>query len=598
MRPIRKILYEQIARNYGGLLIVIFLMLLVVGFDVISPWPFKILIDNVLGASPITPDNAFNIFLLNTFPSREILGFFAVFVYFASTFFLAIVEYWRAIMSKYIIRTLTSDFSKNAFKNLESLAIGFFNKKQIGDYIYRLSYDVSALGELLEEGLLPLVTSGLYIVITTIIMFLISVHLTLLSLIVLPFLAYGLYSFNAYIGYATKRSEFFNSAAFSFIQEALTHLKIIQAFSQEKRESKVFDEKIDTSLESDLALSRLDLLLSLLVGIIIAISYSVIIIYGINSVISGALTTGLLIVFIFYLDNLTNPILSVIYAVTTIKQSYIKVVRMEDFFSEKAHLKLSGKTTAITDTLIKFDHVSLHFDGGKNVLNDLCFDIEPQKRTVIFGANGSGKTTVVNLIMRFVDKPNKGNIFLGGINIQDYDIKSLRDSIAFIPQEISLLSDSIRNNIAFGNPHCSFKDVREAARLAVADEFIEKLKGGYDFKVGEAGTFLSGGQRQRLMLARAFLKKDAKILVFDETLSALDVKTRREVLHNIHHFAHGKTAILISNVFSVVSKADNAIVLDKGKVIYSGPAHRLAKESSLYKMIIGSDINAELDSND
>ena len=595
MRLINKILYKQITTNIGGLLFVIFLMLLMVGFDLISPWPFKILIDNVFGANPVIPDNIFNTVLIHIFSTRELLGFFAVFVYFSSTFLFTIVEYLRAITSKRLIKKLTTNFSQSAFKNIQSLAIGFFNKQQIGDYIYRLSYDVSALGELLDEGMMHLITSGLYIIITAVIMFFIDAKLTLLAFAVLPFLAYGLYSFNAYIGYATRRSEFFSSAIFSFIDEALEHLKIIQAFSQEKRESKAFDEKLDTSLESDFALSRLDFLLTLLVGIVIAISYSVIIIYGIRLVLLGSLTTGLLIVFIFYLDNLTNPILSIIYAVTTIKQSYIKFSRVEDFFSEKAHIKLSGKVTKMTDTSIKFDHVGVKFGKGKYVLEDVSFEIEPKKRTVIFGANGAGKTTVINLLMRFIDIPNKGNIFLGGVNIKDYDIKTLRDSITFVPQEISLFSDTIYNNIAFGNPKSTRAHIREAARLAMADEFIKKLQGGYNFKVGEAGTFLSGGQRQRLMLARAFVKKDSPIIIFDETLSALDVKTRKKILDNIHHFSYGKTAIFISNIFSIVAKADNAIILDKGKVIYSGPAHRLAKEAALYKMVIGSSSQDTID---
>lgn len=587
MKTIHKILYKNIVSNIRALFLVILLMLLIVGFDVIAPWPFKILIDNVLAANPIVSDK-FN--FLNLFNSRELLGFFVVFVYFVSTFLLTIVEYLRSIVSKKIIKKITADFSKSAFKSLQSLAIGFYKKQQIGDYIYRLSYDVYALGELIEDGLLPLITSCLYLAVTASIMFFIDVRLTLFSLAALPFLAIGLYSFNTYVAQGTKRSEFFNSAAFSFIEEALTHLKIIQAFSQEHRESHRFDKKIDVSLQSEVVVSRLDFLISLLVGVIIAVSYSVIIIYGIRLVFSGTITTGLLIVFIFYLDNLTNPILSIIDAATVLKQSYIKIVRMEDFFTPKTHLNYhKGKVNIITDTGIVFDHVSLWDSHKIKMLHNLTFEIEPNKRTVIFGVNGSGKTSVVNLIMRFVDAPSAGKIYVGGIDLNDYDIEALRSAIAFIPQEITLFDDTIRNNIGFGNPKSSFSDIKRAARLAAADEFIKKLPKGYHFKVGEGGNFLSGGQRQRIMLARALLKKDAKILLFDETLSALDVKTRKAVIEHLYQFSRLKTMIIVSNIFEVVRTADNVIVLDKGRVVFSGPSSRLPREVALYKLIVESE---------
>lgn len=585
MKIISKILKQELRASSGSLLVVILLMLVIVGLEAIAPWPFKILLDNVLAPTPIGSDLGIGT-LGYIFQSRDLLGFFAILVYFLSTFSLTVVEYVRGIVGKKVVKNLTSGFSKNAFKNLQSLAIGFYNKQQIGDYIYRLSYDVSALGELVEDGLLPLVTSGLYLLVTATIMFLISFKLTLLALAALPFLAIGLYSFNTYIAPATKRSEFLNSAAFSFIEEALTHLKIIQAFSRERKESKAFNEKIESSLRSDVTLYRLDFLLTLLVGIIIAVSYSIIILYGIRSVFSGTLTTGLLIVFIFYLDNLTNPILSIIDAAAITKQSYLKIVRMEDFFSPRTHLKNRGEVTTIDDMRIRFDHVTLRIGRGKKILNNVSFEIEPRKRTVVFGVNGSGKTSIVNLLMRFVDKPTSGKIFLGGIPLNNYDLKSLRASVAFVPQEITLFNDTIKNNIAFGSEHATLRDVERAAHLAAADGFINNLPGKYSFNVGEGGNYLSGGQRQRLMLARALMKKDAKILLFDETLSALDVKTRKEVIDNIYFFSRGKTTIVVSNIFAVVKAADNVIVLDKGRVLYSGPASHLPREISLYKMII------------
>lgn len=383
------------------------------------------------------------------------------------------------------------------------MAIGFYRKQEIGDYVYRMSYDVSALGDFIEDGILPLITSSLYLLVTLGVMFFISPMLTFLSLAALPVLTISLYYFNIYTTYATKRSETTNSSSFAFIEEALTHLRIIQAFSQQKKQSESFNKRTETTLNSDLVSYRLDFLLILLVGVIIAVSYSFVILYGIQEVFTGTLTTGLVVVFIFYLDNLTNPVINIIDAVTASRQAYLKMNRMNDFFSEKKHFEQGGKLTKIGDTTIRFENVTVLGEEGRPIVKDLSFEIEPKKMTVIFGLNGSGKTSVVNLILRFIEHPSSGRIYLGGIPLEEYDIEALRKEIAFVPQEISLFDDTIRNNIAFGSEHSSLDDIRQAAREADADGFIKNLPQGYNFRVGEAGNFLSGGQRQRIMLARA-----------------------------------------------------------------------------------------------
>lgn len=593
MKQVNKILYREVLGNLHQLFSVLVLMLLIVGFDILSPWPFKILIDNVLSAEPVAPSGIFA-FLHTLFPTPDLLGFFAVFLYFLSTFLLTIVEYVHSAYTKQVNKKLIGNFSKAAFKNLQTLAIGFYSKQKIGDYVYRLGYDVAALGEFIEEGILPLITSSLYLIVTIGIMFFIDARLTLLALSVLPFLAFGLYAFNSRMIGATKHSESINSLTYSFIEETLNHLKVIQAFSQETKKSESFDRRIDTSLLSDTVVYRFDFLISLVVGTVIAISYSLVMLYGIQAVFSGAISTGLLIVFILYLDNLTNPLLALIFAWSAARQAYTKISRMEDFFRPASHLDYhKGKVTELAGTDIRFENVTLLGVGGKKILSNISFTIEAGKSTAIFGASGSGKTSLINLLMRFTEKPTRGKVLLGGKPLEEYDVDTLRGSIAYVPQEINLFDDTIRHNIIFGNQHHSDAAMRRAAHRAAASEFIRKLANGYNFRVGEGGGLLSGGQRQRIMLARAFMKEEAKILIFDETFSALDVKTRHEVLQTVRDFAVGRTTILISNIFDVITAAENIIVLSRGKVLYSGSAHRLPKEISLYKMIAESEPDIE-----
>lgn len=590
MRNVHKLLYKKSWDNWKVLALVSVLMLLAVGLEALSPWPFKILIDNVFGGDELNPALEF---LHQYFPTPELLGLFAIFVYFASTLIFSIVEYMHSVLTKIMVRDVNAAVSLTAFQNFESMAIGSYSKLKIGDYIYRLGYDVSAFGELLETGILPIFTSLLYLATTAVIMFLINVQLALLAFLALPFLAYGLYFFNKKIDRATKRAERLSSATFSFIEESLKHLKIIQAFIQEERSSEAFARRNQSMLGSELRMFRLDFLLSLLVGILLAISYSLVMLYGIHAVFSGTLTAGLFVVFVLYLDNLTSPVLSIIYAATAAREALTKINRLDVFLNPHARIEDSGTVSEVKTGDIHFLNVTLESPEGKRILSNLTFTIPAGKCTVVFGGSGSGKTSVANLLLRFVEKPTHGHIVIDDIPLEEYEVKKLREDIAYVPQEITLFNESIQSNITYGNAHHSYERVRDAVRLSDSADFIRRLPRHLQFKVGENGTNLSGGQRQRIMMARAFMKSEAKIAIFDEAFSALDVNARRNVLRNFGSWSQGKTSILISNIFDVISAADHIVVLNHGKLLYSGPTERLPKEIALSKMIMENEPQQE-----
>lgn len=586
MKPINRILGQAMHPQWGRFIFVIALVLLGVGFETIAPWPFKILIDNVLGSQPIDATGWLGQ-MLNLLTSREVLGFFAVLVYCFSSLSVSITDYFVALEIKILGNNLINDFSRRAFDNVQQLAVGYYRKQEIGDYIYRLSYDVSALGNLFESGIIPIVTHTLYLILTAAIMFWIDRQLSFVALIMVPLLVAGLAVFNRRIGSVSKRSELSNSTLFSFIEEVLGQLKIIQAFNQQKRESELFKEKEGVSLSHELDMYGLDYLLNLFIGVIIAVGYSLIIVYGIKDVFLGRLSTGVLIVFIFYLDNLTNPLLSLMNASSSLRQDYTKISRLNDFFSPKFHIKDTGLIATLPPAAITFTNVSVYGDERVPILKNISFTIPVDKKTVIVGVSGSGKTTIASLILRFIE-PAGGAILIGDKNINRYSLKSLRDATAYVPQEIVLFNDTVRNNIAFGNPRATDDDIRAAARLAVADAFIGHLPGGYDFNVGEEGANLSGGQRQRLMLARAFVKKNARLVIMDEPLSSLDIKTSAAFMENINRFSQGKTTIIISNVLKIISQADHVIVVNEGEVMHAGSAASLLKESHLASVLLHS----------
>ncbi len=587
MKQIKKILYQEVEPYTGYLLLLLFLIFLGVGMESISPWSFKLLIDNVLGGEPIETGTAMAK-ILSFLSSREALGFFAVFVYFASTMTYSLMDYFIGVTSKKLNRRIIAAFSQKAFDSLEQLSSSFYKKQQIGDYIYRLSYDVSALGELLEEGLLPLVTNFLFLILTIGILFYINAQLAVLSLTLLPVLALSMWIFNRSINQTTEASERSNSTLFSFIQEVLSQLRIVQSFNKQKRESALFQEKETTSLTEELNMHGFNFLIDLVIGLIVAVSYSIILLYGMRLVFSNQMTTGLLIAFILYLDNLSQPLLSFINGVTTTKENYVKISRMKDFFEPRFKEHDSGHLSLQRPPHIIFDRVTVSLGRNQVIVRDLSFEFPAGKKTVVVGVNGSGKTTVTNLILGFL-RPSKGKIMLDGQDLTRYDLAHLREDIAYVPQEVVLFDDTIYNNIAFGKGITDLKEIKAAAELADASGFITHLPKQYQFGVGEDGLNLSGGQRQRIMLARAFLRTKAKILILDEPLSALDVKTRSIVMNNLNAFAQGKTTIFVSNVLEIINQADHIIVLNEGRVLHVGSAKDLFKEKKLADLFLESN---------
>ena len=586
MKLLDKILILELRPYLWPLLGILLLVFASVGFQALSPLSFKILIDNVLGSERLSPTTLTGA-LFSFFSSREVLGLFTVLIYCLSIIFSNVTEYYAGTKTKRLSRNIVWSFAKKAFENMEKLDIAYYKRQSLGDYLYRLSYDVSALGNLLEDGVLPLVTNFLYIVTTLGILFFLNVNLAFIALLILPILGLGLHVFNKSIDRATGKSEQSNSLLFSFIQQILNQLKIVQVFNQETKELVVFDEKERQALEDEYILYGLGFLLNAAIGIIIALGYSLVLVYGFRSVILGELSTGALIVFIFYLDNLTYPLINLITATTALREQYIKVSRMDEFFTPKLYTHNTGTLTEVPEAEIVFNNVVLYGDDQVPILQHASFTIPKGKKTALIGVSGSGKTTVASLILRLLE-PLSGKILVSGKNINEYDVEHLRDTIAYVPQEVVLFNDTIRNNIAFGNPEASFSDIKEAARLAVADSFIESIPSGYQFHVGEEGGNLSGGQRQRILLARAFLRKEAKIIILDEPLSFLDVRTRAELIKNLNIFAKNKTVIIISNILEVLDQADQIIILNEEAVVHAGKADSLRYVDKLSKLILRS----------
>lgn len=585
MKIINKILYDEVKLRWRQFIGVLVLVLIGVSFGALIPLPFKVIIDNVLGREALDKSTIVGR-SLSLLTSREVLGFFMVLVYFISNMFSSVADYFASISTKKVSRGIVRSFALKAFENLEWLKIAYYKHQDVGDYLYRLSYDVSAFGNMMEDGFLPFLTNLLYLIVTIGILLAIDHRLALLALIIVPLLAFGLEIFNRKTDMAVNRSERSNSLLFSFIEEGLKQLQIIQAFNQQKRQAQIFDQKEDTALNDELRVYGLGFMLNAMIGIVVAIGYSLVLVFGMKSVFSGEISTGLLIVFIFYLDNLTNPLISLMSAITTLREQYIKVSRMGEFFNPKLHALDAGKINNITDPTITFDKVSVVGDENQApILRNVSFKMPAGKKTVIVGVSGSGKTTIASLILRF-QEPDHGRILIGDKEIQEYSLKSLRDNIAYVPQEIFLFNDTILNNILFGQPEAEQEAVRKSVKSAIAEEFIQQTPEGYHYAVGEGGANLSGGQRQRILIARALLKNQSKILIMDEPISSLDIKTRDAFLKNLNDFTKDKTTIIISNILEIIHHADYVIAVNEGQVIHAGSSASFREQSNLAYLLL------------
>lgn len=583
MGKVRRVIFRLLKRRIWLLAGVVLTMLAATGFSLLTPWPFKLLIDNVLGGELIDTSTWIGK-ILAVFTTRESLGVFVVFLYLSSNVFANLFVYAKSIVSSLVINKLEYEFSEQAFNNLEAFDYGFFRNRDIGDYIYRLSYDVSALYDLLDGGIFPITTSLLFLSIATVVLYSIDVRLTLLSLTVIPLLAISLVILNNLTTRASKRSETSNSILYSYVQQTLSQLKIIQAYSREKTTLDLYNRKMASSLDYEFRLFRLNFILSMTTGIIIALTYSLIIGLGIRSIFTGQLTAGLLLVFLYYLDNLTSPIITIIYAVSSIKQSTVRIGRLGEFFNSRYHIHDTGMMNCISDTSIEYRHVSLDGDHGEKILSDISCGFPAGSFTAVVGVSGSGKTSMTGLLLRFIDKPDDGEILIGGENILEYKLTVLRQTLAYVPQEPILPDETIRHIIAFGKESVTEDEIRNAARLAGADEFIERHPGGYDFKVGEQGNLLSGGQRQRLMLARAFVR-NARILVLDEIFASVDPKTRKYMLDNLRKYAIGKTVILVTNQLDILEDSDRVIIMRKGKITHTGVFGELKIQNFMHTLM-------------
>jgi ABC-type multidrug transport system fused ATPase/permease subunit len=561
---IKKILIQRLPDLIG------IVVLIGVGtlLSMITPWSFKILVDNILG-DELFDQGGFIGSILGNFDDKKSLAIFSLVLFSAGNFINSFYGFIKSVWTAKLVQKLNVILSQETYARTLNFNMAYFRGKKIGDLIYRLDNNVASVGSLVEYGIIPTITSFVEISVVFIIMLNIHPQLALFALTILPILVFLLYDINKNVIRAAQSSERRRGKLYSFFEQSLSSLKIIQVYLKENLFMEMNDYFTGMVSDSEKRLAKLTALMGLIINLVISIGYSLVLALGLGLVLNSKISAGLLLVFIYYLDYLTNPALSIIDSLSSLRQDWVSLKRLSPFYDNANKTLNNGNLNHLDNLSISYQDVYFIGAKGEKVINGISADISPNGITYLLGLNGSGKTSFISLLMRLMGDGYKGTIKLGGKDIKEYDISYLRSLISYVPQEVELLDNTIREVITFGSDKYTDSQIEAAAKFSFSSGFISRRPQKYDSKVGKEGNLLSGGQRQRLMLSRAIIRKP-KILILDEIYSFQDDKSQQIINKNLTEYARDNKVIIITNDLQCLSAGDDILYLRMGKVAYHG----------------------------
>jgi len=549
--------------------------------DLLQPWPLKIVIDHVIKGHELS--GWLNRFIASTVgdDSLRILKVAAIAALVIAVFG-ALCSYAQKYLTTTVGQWVAHDLRRTVYQHIQRLSLAYHDRKQTGDLISRVTSDIDAIQSFINSGLLGSLANGLTLIGMVAVMFYVNWRFTLIALSIAPVLFVVVYSYTIRIKKASRDLRKQEGQVVNVIQEVLSSIRVVKAFGREDYEQKRFEEESIESVEAALRARSMKAKLSPMVDIIVAIGTSLVLWFGARMVLAGTLDPGSLVLFVMYLGKMYKPMQELSKMTDAYTKAAVGYERIREVLETKTDVKdLPGARPAPHfKGEIEFDHVRFHYEPDRPVLQDVSFHIEPGQVAALVGPTGAGKTTVISLIPRFYD-PVSGVVKIDGTDVKRFQQKSLRQQISLVLQETLLFHGSIWSNIAYGKPGATKDEIKRAAELANATEFIEKLPEGYDTVVGERGVTLSGGQRQRIAIARAVIR-NTPILILDEPSSGLDAASERLVFEALDKLMEGKTSIVIAHRLSTIRRADVIFVMKEGRIVERGTHDQLLANGGLY----------------
>jgi ATP-binding cassette subfamily B protein/subfamily B ATP-binding cassette protein MsbA len=555
----------------GQTLIGLLLSLCGIALNLLKPWPFKIIVDDIL---PRNPHAYFG-------NSPDLIPWLCL-----ALVGLQLLWGLTNLASNYIfVRVGLQALLKlrtDLYAYLQSLSLKYHDARRSSDSSFRVAYDSQSIQTIYNKGFTNIFASIVTLIGTFCVMVRIDWQLTLLSLAVVPAIVAAIYFFAHRIRRDSTSIQEQESALLAQAQEGLSSVRMVHAFGREEWEVRQFHLQAQQSLHANLRLTLTNVNSALVISTLMVIGTAAMYYVGTLHVLAGTLTLGSLLVFSAYLLMLYQPLESLTYTAWAMEGATAGARRCFEVLDREVDVIDAANAEEITETAgaIGFQNVSFGYATGQPVLHDIDLAIAPNQIVALVGGTGAGKSTLLSLVPRFYD-PDAGSVALDGRDVRAVTKKSLRSQIAIVLQDTLLFSTTIRENIAYGRPDATDAEIREAARRAQADDFISHLPAGYDSPVGERGGHLSVGQRQRIGIARAFLK-NAPILLLDEPTSALDPTTEAAIMETIKDLMQGRTTLIVTHRLATIHGVDRIVVLEDGRIVEQGTGAELLAKNGVY----------------
>ena len=512
-------------------------------------------------------------------------GLYILIIYFG-LFILRVVftflgEYYFAKVAHSIVRDLRND----SFANLQKLGMSYFDKTPVGSVVSRLTNDTQAVADMFGTIFSSFLNTILMFVVTLSAMIALSWQLTIYMILFIPVMVGSVYLYQKLSSRLVEISRAKISEMNTKLSESIEGMKIIQAFNQEQRLIDEFGEVNNEHLRYYTKSLKVDsLLLRPAMALFKVLAYGVIVMYFGLSFESAGFTAGIIYAFIQYTNQLFNPLIELMQNFSILQTSIISAGRVFTLIdNEEYEPEQKDSDHKISRGDIEFKNVSFSYDGKRDVLKNISFSVKNGESIAFVGATGSGKSSIMNLFLRFYDY-DRGEILIDGVNIKDYSSKELRNSVGLVLQDPFLYHGTVESNIKMYNESLTREEVIEAAKFVDAHNFIDKLEDKYDSLVTERGSTFSSGERQLLTFARTIASKP-KILILDEATANIDSETEELIQHSLEKMRKGRTTIAIAHRLSTIQDSNCIYVLDKGEIIESGTHDELiALKGNYYKM--------------
>lgn len=573
-----------LSKPYTKYVVIILLaMLLEALIGLATPWPLKIIIDNVLSHHPLPGALSWmDPFFRNNYIHMAAVAALSFVLITAIGSLAGLIDsYYNEKVAQYV----ANDLRKKMYHHMQHLSLSYYDTHQTGKLISTITADVSTIQDFATTTLLNIVVDSLTILGMVAIMLYLDSDFTLVALAVTPFLLFFVARFKKAMKKATREVREDQSNMFIVLQKGLESIRSVNAFGRQDYEEERLMKVSQDTLNAALKARRVKSVISPVVAITVSACTAFVLWRGAHLVLNGAMTIGALTVFLWYMGKFFSPVQDLAKMTSTIAQMTVALERIQAIL----------ETTAITHEIpnainpgklegeIVFENVTFSYNADTPVIKDFNLEIQKGQRIGICGPTGCGKSTIVSLIARFYD-PVSGRILIDGKDISTFTLDGLREQIAFVLQDTVLFYGPIRENIAYGRPEATEEEIIEAAKLANIYELIQRLPHGLETLVGERGVTLSGGERQRIGIARAVVR-NSPILILDEPTSSLDAESEKLVLEALEKLMKGRTVITIAHRLNTIRHVDKIIVLNNAEIEEQGTHEELIKKGKLYEQL-------------